>query len=61
MATSRGAELQACVPAYWQDAKSELMKRDRIMRIAEARGTHTVVFPAIRGERPPSPPPPSDI
>lgn len=21
-----------CVPAYWQDAKSELMKRDRIMR-----------------------------
>src|SRR5690606_29646732 len=22
----------ACVPAYWQDAKSELMKRDRIMR-----------------------------
>jgi DNA-3-methyladenine glycosylase II len=32
MATSRGAELQACVPTYWHDAKSELMKRDRIMR-----------------------------
>ena len=32
MATSRRAELQACVPAYWHDAKTELMKRDRIMR-----------------------------
>jgi DNA-3-methyladenine glycosylase II len=32
MATSRSAELQACVPTYWHDAKSELMKRDRIMR-----------------------------
>jgi DNA-3-methyladenine glycosylase II len=32
MATSHRAELQACVPVYWHDAKAELMKRDRIMR-----------------------------
>ncbi|HEV7616866.1 MAG TPA: DNA-3-methyladenine glycosylase [Burkholderiaceae bacterium] len=25
-------QVQVCVPAYWEDAKLELMKRDRIMR-----------------------------
>jgi DNA-3-methyladenine glycosylase II len=30
IAKSAGTEL--CIPAYWQDAKEELMKRDRIMR-----------------------------
>ena len=32
MATARQAENKICVPAYWHDAKEELMKRDRIMR-----------------------------
>ncbi|HJV81350.1 DNA-3-methyladenine glycosylase [Noviherbaspirillum sp.] len=33
MATSRQSyEASVAVPAYWQDAKDELMKRDRIMR-----------------------------
>lgn len=32
MATSKNADMAVCVPAYWQDAKDELMKRDRIMR-----------------------------
>ncbi|WP_026075852.1 DNA-3-methyladenine glycosylase family protein [Noviherbaspirillum massiliense] len=32
MGKSGHAELSISVPAYWQDAKSELMKRDRIMR-----------------------------
>jgi DNA-3-methyladenine glycosylase II len=32
MATLKRADGAACVPAYWQDAKDELMKRDRIMR-----------------------------
>jgi DNA-3-methyladenine glycosylase II len=32
MVTSKAAEAMVCVPAYWQDAKEELMKRDRIMR-----------------------------
>jgi DNA-3-methyladenine glycosylase II len=32
MATSKRAVMAECVPAYWQDAKEELMKRDRIMR-----------------------------
>jgi DNA-3-methyladenine glycosylase II len=32
MATSSPANDGVCVPAYWQDAKDELMKRDRIMR-----------------------------
>lgn len=26
------AEVRFCVPSYWEDAKAELMKRDRIMR-----------------------------
>lgn len=29
---SRQIAARVCVPAYWQDAKDELMKRDRIMR-----------------------------
>jgi DNA-3-methyladenine glycosylase II len=29
---ANGAVPAACVPSYWQDAKDELMKRDRIMR-----------------------------
>jgi DNA-3-methyladenine glycosylase II len=32
MAKSIPKETQLCVPAYWEDAKQELMKRDRIMR-----------------------------
>ncbi|NEX62640.1 DNA-3-methyladenine glycosylase family protein [Noviherbaspirillum galbum] len=32
MATTRKAALEVCIPAYWHDAKEELMKRDRIMR-----------------------------
>jgi DNA-3-methyladenine glycosylase II len=32
MATTKRAAAAVCVPAYWQDAKDELMKRDRIMR-----------------------------
>ncbi|RZI40615.1 DNA-3-methyladenine glycosylase 2 family protein [Herbaspirillum sp. HC18] len=32
MATSRQPGVSACVPAYWHDAKEELMTRDRIMR-----------------------------
>jgi DNA-3-methyladenine glycosylase II len=32
MATSRQPDAVACVPAYWHDAKEELMKRDRILR-----------------------------
>ena len=27
-----GAEARSCVPSYWEDAKGELIKRDRIMR-----------------------------
>jgi DNA-3-methyladenine glycosylase II len=29
---ANGAVAAICVPSYWQDAKEELMKRDRIMR-----------------------------
>jgi DNA-3-methyladenine glycosylase II len=29
---ANGAVTAGCVPSYWQDAKDELMKRDRIMR-----------------------------
>jgi DNA-3-methyladenine glycosylase II len=29
---ANGAVASVCVPPYWQDAKEELMKRDRIMR-----------------------------
>jgi DNA-3-methyladenine glycosylase II len=32
MATTRKADYEVCIPAYWHDAKEELMKRDRIMR-----------------------------
>ena len=32
MAKSNGAENRLCIPAYWEDAKNELMKRDRILR-----------------------------
>ncbi|HEV2612221.1 MAG TPA: DNA-3-methyladenine glycosylase [Noviherbaspirillum sp.] len=32
MAKLKPVEPASCVPAYWQDAKEELMKRDRIMR-----------------------------
>ena len=32
MVTSRQSAAAASVPAYWHDAKEELMKRDRIMR-----------------------------
>jgi len=32
MAKSIPKDTQLCVPAYWEDAKQELMKRDRIMR-----------------------------
>ena len=32
MAKLIAAEAQFCVPTYWEDAKGELMKRDRIMR-----------------------------
>ena len=32
MASSAQLRSAVCVPAYWQDAKNELMKRDRIMR-----------------------------
>lgn len=32
MATIKSVPLQAGVPVYWQDAKLELMKRDRILR-----------------------------
>ena len=32
MATSRSGDYGFGVPGYWQDAKEELMKRDRIMR-----------------------------
>ncbi len=32
MATSHQPDGGVCVPAYWQDARDELMKRDRIMR-----------------------------
>lgn len=32
MATGSKNGMQVCVPLYWEDAKVELMKRDRIMR-----------------------------
>lgn len=32
MDTNVQVQVQVCVPAYWEDAKLELMKRDRIMR-----------------------------
>jgi DNA-3-methyladenine glycosylase II len=32
MSGSKKTEQSLCAPAYWQDAKEELMKRDRIMR-----------------------------
>lgn len=32
MATAKSAGTELCIPGYWQDAKEELMKRDRIMR-----------------------------
>jgi DNA-3-methyladenine glycosylase II len=32
MTTLKMAEAAICMPAYWHDAKEELMKRDRIMR-----------------------------
>jgi DNA-3-methyladenine glycosylase II len=32
MATRSSAKNRVCVPAYWEDAKAELMKRDRILR-----------------------------
>lgn len=32
MTTLIPAEAQFCVPSYWEDAKRELMKRDRILR-----------------------------
>lgn len=32
MATKSSAKTRVCVPPYWEDAKAELMKRDRIMR-----------------------------
>lgn len=32
MGNMKRADVAICVPAYWQDAKDELMKRDRIMR-----------------------------
>jgi DNA-3-methyladenine glycosylase II len=32
MAKSSAANVQVCVPSYWEDAKAELMKRDRILR-----------------------------
>ena len=32
MATPARIDMQVCVPLYWEDAKLELMKRDRIMR-----------------------------
>jgi len=32
MAKSTAKEAQLFVPVYWEDAKQELMKRDRIMR-----------------------------
>ena len=32
MAIVAKVDMQACVPFYWEDAKLELMKRDRIMR-----------------------------
>jgi DNA-3-methyladenine glycosylase II len=32
MDTTVQIQVQVCVPAYWEDAKLELMKRDRIMR-----------------------------
>jgi DNA-3-methyladenine glycosylase II len=32
MAAGSKIDMQVCVPLYWEDAKVELMKRDRIMR-----------------------------
>jgi DNA-3-methyladenine glycosylase II len=32
MATIGKVDQEVCIPAYWHDAKEELMKRDRIMR-----------------------------
>ena len=32
MVKVNGAENRLCIPVYWEDAKSELMKRDRILR-----------------------------
>ncbi len=32
MVTAVKIKMPVCVPSYWEDAKSELMKRDRIMR-----------------------------
>ena len=32
MASGSKIDMQVCVPLYWEDAKVELMKRDRIMR-----------------------------
>lgn len=32
MATAAQLDMPVCVPIYWEDAKLELMKRDRIMR-----------------------------
>jgi DNA-3-methyladenine glycosylase II len=32
MVITKSAGTELCIPAYWQDAKEELMKRDRIMR-----------------------------
>jgi DNA-3-methyladenine glycosylase II len=32
MATAQRSDNKICVPAYWHDAKEELMKRDRILR-----------------------------
>ena len=32
MAKLNGAENRLCIPVYWEDAKIELMKRDRILR-----------------------------
>jgi DNA-3-methyladenine glycosylase II len=32
MATAKSISAVGCIPTYWQDAKDELMKRDRIMR-----------------------------